>query len=111
MKSTAKLSVKSFVQSDLDKLSNVYKYLYPDIVNNNVVLQESFQQYSELDILDKRYGSSETKNSRSAYIVAYWVKSGGQISTFNEYELSARPGIIRYLFKHSLIVEGECWEH
>ena len=60
---------------------------------------------------NNRYGSNNSKNLRSSYIVGYWCKDGGEIAKNNEYEMTPYSGITLYFLKHSSIFHNWCFEH
>ena len=107
----SKLALNVFISFEMDTLKKVYFFLYPDLDQGNIIFPDSYQKYSQVICNNNRYGSSNSKNLRSSYIVAYWCKDGGEIAKYNKYDTTPSPGTIRYLLKHSIIVNNRCFEH
>ena len=42
-----------------------------------MTMSELYEKYTDIVVLKDRYSSHESRNSRSAFITAYWVASGG----------------------------------
>lgn len=80
----SKLAVNIFTSFELDTLKKVYFFFYTNLGQGNVTCPESYQNCFEVICHKNRYVSSNSKNLRSSYIVAYWCKDGGEISKYNE---------------------------
>ena len=50
------------------------------------------------------FGSPDSKNWLSSYIVAHWVGNDGNISSHTELGLNPRPGVIKLFIKLVLII-------
>lgn len=69
------------------------------------------QQTSEVSTCREIFGSLESRNNRSAYIIAYWADDNGKLHGFNGGEYCQRPGAIEYFFKHALVHDGKHLDH
>ena len=76
-----------------------------------MTMSESYEKYTDLVVLKDRCSSHESRNSRSAFITAYWLESGGQIIEYRDIGLTARPGKIKYFLKHIIFIGEECYSH
>ena len=81
----------------LDTLKKFYFFLYPKLDQGNVTFPGSYQKCSEVICNNNRYGSSNSKNLGSSYIVAYWCKDGGEIAKYNECDTTPSPGTICHI--------------
>ena len=49
-----------------------------------MTMSEIYEKYTDIVVLKDRYSSHESRNSRSAFITAYWAASGGQIIEYRD---------------------------
>lgn len=96
---------------ELESLRKTYMYMYPLVDFNSAVVSPSSLKVTELSISGNIYGSDLSRNNRSSYIVAHWASNDGNIKSFDEMELSPRPGIIKYFLKHTLTIHVTSYEH
>ena len=76
-----------------------------------MTMSELYEKYTDIVVLKDRYSSHESRNSRSAFITAYWAASGGQIIEYRDIGLTARPGRIKYFLKHLVFIGEKCYGH
>lgn len=107
----SKINVGTFTPLQLTHLPGAYKYMYPLINFENAIVSSSFYRATEISVAGDIFGSSISRNSRSSYIIAYWVKSDGQIREYNSMGLTPHPGLIKYFVKHSLMVGDKSYTH
>ena len=107
----SEFEIKGVSGLKMTNLKKCYNYIYWNLDNTYITFQESYQKYSGLIVNYVAYSSSDSKNSRSAYIVVFWSNSNGNIASFKEMEISARPGVIGFFLKHTTEVNGNCFQH
>ena len=76
-----------------------------------MTMSESYEKYTDIVVLNDRYSSDESRNSRSAFITAYRVISRGQTIEYRDIGMTARPGEIKYFLNHVLFICEECYGH
>ena len=76
-----------------------------------MTMSELYEKYTDIVVLKDRYSSHESRNSRSAFITAYWAASGGQIIEYGDIDLTARPGRTKYFLKHLVFIGEKCYGH
>ena len=104
-------TVETFSDFELETLQIVYRYLYPNLDQRDVVYPHSFQKLKDIIVIEDRYSSKLSRNASSSYIAAFWPTSGGHAASFDEIRFCPRLGTINYFIKHSLLIEGKSYEH
>ena len=79
--------------------------------NDVITMSELYEKYTDIVVLKDHYSSHESRNSRSAFITAYWAVSGGQIIEYGDIDLTARPGRTKYFLKHLVFIGEKCYGH
>ena len=79
--------------------------------NDVITMSELYEKYTDIVVLKDHYSSHESRNSRSAFITAYWAASGGQIIEYGDIDLTARPGRTKYFLKHLVFIGEKCYGH
>lgn len=101
-------SVDILTQEETNKLTDMYKVLYPGL--QHTVIPMSCQRCNVLYLGNEVFGSWNSRYTRSSYIMAYWNSVGGQIiAETGTGDLA--PGIVQKYIIHNLIVNGESRIH
>ena len=96
---------------ELEALQIVYRYLYRNLDQRDIVYPHSFQKLKDIIVIEDRYRSKLSRNAGSSYIVAFWLTSVGHTAAFDEISFCSRPGSINYFIKYSLLIEDKNYEH
>ena len=93
----------------IDGLFPVYHALYPEIRNIDIGdLHFTIKKFSSICILSEKFGSKgESRNLRSARVLASWHTGDGSISPTSP----LAPGVVDYYICHRLTLNGVEREH
>ena len=101
---SAKRYEKMFSPIEVQWLTDVYKFLYPDQTGLHVLMIH--EVFHEVDVLGEHYTCQRSKGSnRSSWISAAWADKAGRIKTTDVEDIHV--GEVQYYFLHSISLTPE----
>ena len=101
----------SLSERDVEFLKNMYNTLYSSAEMRNMEVCKTCRSPKYVDIFGSVLGVKIGRSCRSSMIIAYWHKEDGQICSYNDMELTPRPGQIQKLIVHNVIIGNKSYVH
>lgn len=101
----------SLSERDVEFLKNMYNTLYSSAELRNMDVCKTCRPTKYVYIFGSVLGVKIGRGCRSSMIVAYWHKEDGQIFSYDDMELTPKPGQIQKLIVHNVIIGNKSYVH
>lgn len=92
-------------------IKDIYHKLYPDLHTESHFISLSCWKSKICFVNKEVYGSQRSRSHRSSYITAFWCGDGGNVQSYEDMYLYARPGRICSFISHLIYVNNEPKQH
>ena len=83
--------------------------MYTFVLDQNIIVPNSCWKTYSLKKAGETYGCLQSRNFRSANILAYWVGNDGNIHDLNKIDLTPRPGEVEFFLQQTVYKNNQAF--